>query len=55
MSVYTILTTKLNMRRGAARWVPHALTDEQNQARVDVAKCLYKRYEKRLITLFTEL
>ena len=29
------------MRRVAARWVPHALTDEQKQARVDVAKCLY--------------
>ena len=34
------------MRKVAARWVPRALTDEQKQARVDVAKCLYKRYEK---------
>lgn len=44
-SVYTILTGKLNMRRVAARWVPHALTDEQKQARVDIAKRLHKRYE----------
>ena len=34
------------MQRVASRWVPHALTDKQKQPRVDVAKCLYKRYEK---------
>lgn len=44
-SVHTILTNKLNMRRVAARWVPHALTTDQKQTRVDIAKQLYKRYE----------
>ena len=50
-SVHIILTTKFNMRRVTARWVPHALTHaltaKQNQTRVDVAKQLYKIYEKK--------
>ena len=45
VSVLMILTTKLNMKRVMARWVPHALTTEQKHTRVDVAKQLYKRYE----------
>lgn len=44
-SVHNVLTVKLNMRRVAARWVPHALTPEQKQNRVDVSRLLYKRYE----------
>ena len=44
-SVHTILTQNLNMRRVAARWVPHALTLEQKQSRVDIAQKLLSRYQ----------
>ena len=44
-SVHTILTNKLNMRRVSARWVPHALSSEQKQSRVDVATQLLERYK----------
>ena len=54
-SVYTILTTKLNMRCVGDRSVPNG---EQNETWVDVAKSLYIRYEyeyENVINLFTTI
>ena len=45
-SAHTILTSDLNMRRIAARWVPHCLSDDQKTDRIDIAKTLLKRYIK---------
>jgi len=40
-AVHRILTENLNMRKLCARWVPHLLTMEQKQRRVDVSiECL---------------
>lgn len=44
-SVHNILTSKLGMRRVAARWVPHCLTKEQKEARTAVAENLLGRYK----------
>lgn len=44
-SIYTILTRHLKMRRVAARWVPHHLSQEQITHRVDLAKNHLVRYE----------
>ena len=44
-SAHTILTTTLNMRRLAARWVPHCLSDAQKADRMDIATTLLNRYE----------
>ena len=45
-SAHTILTSDLNMRRIAARWVPHCLYDDQKTDHMDIAKTLLKRYIK---------
>ena len=45
-SAQTILTSDLNMRRIAAWWVPHCLSDDQKTDRMDIAKTLLKRYIK---------
>lgn len=45
-SAHTILTRNLGMRKVAARWVPHCLTQAQIQARLDTARDLLKRYEQ---------
>ena len=45
-SAHTILTSDLNMRRIAARWVPHCLSDDQKTDRMDIAKTLLKKYIK---------
>ena len=39
-SVYAIMKDKLNMRRVTARWVPHCLSDDQNER----APLWYKYY-----------
>lgn len=44
-SAHTILTTNLNMRRIAARWVPHCLSDDQKTGRMDIAQNLLDRYK----------
>ena len=46
-SAHTILTSSLNMRCIAARWVPHCLSDDQKTDRMDIAKTLLKRYIKK--------
>ena len=45
-SAHAALTTNLNMRRIAARWVPHCLSEEQKTERMETAKTLLKRYIK---------
>lgn len=45
-SVYRILTDSLNMRKIAARWVPHFLSESEKQRRVIISKELLARYTK---------
>ena len=44
-SVYRIITNKLKMRKVAARWVPHHLSDEQKACRQRIAEELLQRYQ----------
>ena len=49
-TVHLILKKHLKVRRIAARWVPHLLTDEQKRQRVKVAKKLlqiFPKYDKK--------
>ena len=46
VSAHTILTTNLDKRRVAARWVPHCLSEEQKTECMVTAKTLLKRYYK---------
>ena len=43
-SSHEILRRHLDMKKICARWVPHILTDEQKQKRVDAARILLDRY-----------
>lgn len=43
-SVYRILTNDLKKRKISARWVPHNLTGEQKQKRLDIATLLKQRF-----------
>ncbi|KAK9744610.1 Cytochrome P450 [Popillia japonica] len=43
-SVYRILTNDLKKRKISARWVPHNLTGEQKQKRLDIANLLKQRF-----------
>lgn len=45
-SAHSILTQHLKMRKIAARWVPHFLTNAQMKERLDTAKEHLKRYEE---------
>ena len=44
-SVYRINTYNLKMRKVAARWVPHHLSDEQKACRQRIAEELLHRYQ----------
>ncbi|PSN49518.1 hypothetical protein C0J52_18949 [Blattella germanica] len=44
-SVYRILTDDLKKRKICARWVPHCLTAEQKQRRLDIATLLKQRFD----------
>ncbi len=44
-SAQTILKEHLQMRKLCARWVPHILTEEQKEERVEVAEYLLQKYE----------
>jgi hypothetical protein len=57
-SVYRIITNNLKMRKVAARWVPHHLSDEQKTHRQRIAEKLLHRYQtegeeflKRIVAL----
>ena len=43
-SVHRILTERLQMRRIAARWVPHMLSESEKHQRVNIASKFLKRY-----------
>ena len=43
-SAHSILTERLKMRKVAARWMPHMLTDSEKQNRVKIARSLLHRY-----------
>ena len=43
-SVHRILTERLQMRKIAARWVPHMLSESEKHQRVNIARKLLKRY-----------
>ena len=43
-SVHRILTECLQMRKIAARWVPHMLAESEKHQRVNIARKLLKRY-----------
>ena len=43
-SAHSILTEHLKMRKVAARWVPHMLSDSEKHHRVKIARSLLHRY-----------
>ena len=43
-SVYTILTRRLHMRKIAARWVPHFLSQTEKDRRVEISQELLSRF-----------
>ena len=43
-SAHSILTERLKMRKVAARWVPHMLSDSEKHHRVKIASSLLHRY-----------
>ena len=43
-SVHRILTERLQMRKIAAQWVPHMLSESEKHQRVNIARNLIKRY-----------
>ena len=43
-SVHRILTERLQMRKIAARWVPHMLSESEKHQLVNIARKLLKRY-----------
>ena len=43
-SAHSILTERLKMRKVAARWVPHMLSDSEKHHRVKIARTLLHRY-----------
>ena len=45
-SAHSILTERLKMRKVAARWVPHMLSDSEKHHRVKIARSLLHRYGK---------
>ncbi|KAJ4441150.1 hypothetical protein ANN_11001 [Periplaneta americana] len=47
-SVFRILTKNLKKRKFSARWVPHRLTAEQKQKRLDIANLLTGPSRKRI-------
>jgi len=44
-SVYTILKQHLGLRKITSRWVPHKLTDEQRQRRIDICMENLQKFE----------
>jgi hypothetical protein len=44
-SVFRILTSDLQKRKIRGRWVPHCLTAEQKQKRLDIATLLKQRFD----------
>ena len=44
-SVHTILRNHLKMRKVSARWVPHRLTSDQAERRLEVATHLLSRFD----------
>ena len=45
-SVLKILHERLGLRKICAHWVPHLLTEEQNQSRVRLASQVIEKYDK---------
>ena len=43
-SIHRILTERLQMRKNAARWMPHMLSESEKHQRVNIARKLLKRY-----------
>ena len=43
-SFHQILTERLQMRKIAARWMPHMLSESDKHQRVNIARKLLKRY-----------
>ena len=43
-SAHSILTDRLNMRKVAARWMPHMLSDSEKHHQVKIARSLLHRY-----------
>ena len=46
-SVHTILHNHLKMRKVSARWVPHRLTSDQAERRLEVATHLLSRFDSK--------
>ena len=45
-SVYRILTDRLGLKKVCARWVPHLLTQEQKEKRVELAKAVVEKFDR---------
>lgn len=44
-SVYTILHDKLSLRKVSARWIPHLLTEDQKEARINFCKFMLEKFD----------
>ena len=47
-TVHTVLHNDLGMSKKAARWVPHALTEEQKKKRVNMSEAALKLLESKV-------
>ena len=45
-AVHRILTEKLLKRKIVAKWVPHLLTPEQKQTRIDIVRQHLQRFQQ---------
>ena len=44
-SVFRVLTNKLNKKKKFSKWVPHLLTDEQKESRVNFSRNFLRRFQ----------
>ncbi|GFR74413.1 mariner Mos1 transposase [Elysia marginata] len=44
-SVFSVLTNKLNKKKKFSKWVPHLMTDEQKESRVNFSRNFLRRFQ----------
>ncbi|GFR64179.1 histone-lysine N-methyltransferase SETMAR [Elysia marginata] len=44
-SVFRVLTNKLNKKKNFPKWVPHLLTDEHKESRVNISRNFLRRFQ----------
>ena len=54
-SAHSILTERLKMKKVAARWVPHMLSDSEKHYRVKIARSLLHRYGEQEVEMLQRI